>query len=76
MIYYLLGFNPSSVHMLIIHKFFYMYISNDISQLHVRLQADLVTANSWFCSNGLMVNPEKNVLPCGWVGAGICSASL
>ena len=34
-------------------------ISDDISQLHMHLQADLTAANSWFCSNGLTVNPEK-----------------
>lgn len=34
-------------------------INDDVSLLHGHLQTDLVTAHSWFCSNGLVMNPDK-----------------
>ena len=34
-------------------------INNDVSLLHGQLQTDLLTAHSWFCSNGLVMNPDQ-----------------
>ena len=51
--------------MLMIHKFL-ISVMICLNCIIMRLQADLVTANSWFCSNNLMVNPEKGTAM--WLG--------